>query len=72
MRRAMLEQRLMETEQHITRGEQLIAEQREIISNLQRDGLDAARARELLAALEETQHQHVAARDRIQQELWSA
>jgi hypothetical protein len=72
MRRVMLEQHLMETEQHITRGEQLIAEQREIISNLQRDGLDAARARELLAALEETQRQHVAARDRIQQELWSA
>ena len=72
MRRAMLEQHLMETEQHITRGEQLIAQQREIIRGLQRDGLDTARARELLAALEETQRVHIAARDRIQQELWSA
>ena len=72
MRRAMLEQHLMETEQHITRGEQLIAQQREIITVLQRDGLDTARARELLAALEEAQRVHIAARDRIQQELWSA
>lgn len=72
MRRAMLEQHLMETEQHITRGEQLIAQQRDIIRRLQRDGRDTAKARELLAALEETQRAHVDARERIQQELWCA
>jgi hypothetical protein len=39
---------------------------------VQRDGHDTIKARELLATLEETQRLNVAARERIQQELWSA
>jgi hypothetical protein len=70
MRRAMIEQHLIETEQHIAHGEQLIAEQREIIRDLQRDGHDTTKAREVLATLEETQRLNVAAREQIQQELW--
>ena len=72
MHRALLEQRLTEIEQHIAHGEELIARQREIIANLQRDRHDTTRARELLAGLEETQRVYIARRGRIQQELWSA
>jgi len=72
MRRAMIEQHLMEIEQHIAHGEQLIARQREIIRDLQRDGHDTTQARALLTSLEGTRRQNVAARERMQQELWSA
>ena len=72
MRRAMIEQHLIETEQHIVHGEQLIAEQLEIIRDLQRDGHDTTKAREWLATLEEAQRRNIAERERIQQELWSA
>lgn len=72
MRRAMIEQQLMETEQHIAHGEQLVAQQREMIGDLQRAGHDTTKARQLLAAMEEMQRLYVAARERMQQELWSA
>ena len=72
MRRAMIEQHLTEIEQLTVHGEEIIARQREIIANLQRDGHDTTKARELLATLEETQRLNVAARERHQQELWSA
>lgn len=69
MDRAMLEQHLAQTEDHITLGQHHIARQRELIAGLDRDGYDATGARRLLATFEKTQETHYARRHTILNEL---
>jgi hypothetical protein len=72
MNRATIERRLQEAEQHIARGGERITRQHEIIATLERDGRNTRGAKELLVILEETQHQHIATRERILDELQSS
>jgi hypothetical protein len=60
---------LAEVEWRIGAGEKNLGEQRRVVADLERDGRDASRARELLARFEELQRVHVAHRDRIRAEL---
>jgi hypothetical protein len=72
MDRAMIHQRLREAEDHILHCAALIARQRQVIAELQRDGCDVIRAMILLATFEATQRVHIDARDQALDELRSA
>jgi hypothetical protein len=63
--KAMLEFRLAQAEEHVTMGSQRIAEQRQRIENMQRDGLDTGLAKQLLAQFEETLSIHIADREKL-------
>jgi hypothetical protein len=54
---------------HVALGERHVAEQRARIEWLECAGLDASRARSLLALLEDCQRLHVEHRDRLEREL---
>lgn len=67
----MLERHLALAEQHVTEGERIVARQRELLAELQRDGHNTISARELLALFESVQATHTADRDRLRAELAS-
>jgi hypothetical protein len=67
----MLMEHLRLAEAHVTRGNQHIARQRELISQLKSKGLEIGEAVKLLTTFEEAQALHVADRDRIRAELSS-
>jgi hypothetical protein len=69
MDRATLETFLQQAEEHVALGEQHIARQREIVSELARDGHDTEMAETLLAQFENNQAMHTAHRDRLRREL---
>ena len=71
MNRATIERRLREVEQHIARGADRIARQHDIIAELERDGHNSTKAKELLVIFEESQQLHTATRERILEELQS-
>jgi hypothetical protein len=54
---------------HVTRGEQIVARQREIIARLERAGCDTSYAKRLLLQFEEVQSLHVADCDRLEKAL---
>lgn len=61
----MLEQHLQLAAKHVAEGKQHLADQRELICRLERDGHDATEARRLLKQFEELQAMHTADRDRL-------
>ncbi len=69
--RVQLREHLALAERHVAEGERVVARQREIVAELERDGHDAAaaQARQLLAQFEELLALHVADRDRLRKEL---
>ena len=69
MDRARLEQHLALVERHVGQGEAIIARQRQIVDELERDGHDIEQARALLAPFLESQELHIADRDRLRGEL---
>ncbi len=69
MDRTMVERHLAQAERHVVRGKQIVAEQRERVARLERDGHDVTQARELLRKFEELQAIHVADRDSLRKEL---
>jgi hypothetical protein len=69
MGRELVEKHLAQAEQHVTRGDHILAQQREIIARLRNGGLDTTEARKLLATFEETQAINISDRDRLRQEL---
>ncbi len=69
MDRALLKRHLAQTERYITEGERHIADQRDLIAKLERDGHDTVHARRLLTQFEELQALHIAARERLQAQL---
>jgi hypothetical protein len=73
-KRQMMVDHLKQAQLHVALGEKHIARQYDIISELERDGNDseADQARELLAAFEEMQEEHISHRDRIEEELRAA
>jgi hypothetical protein len=70
---AMIRDHLALAEGHVRLGAMHIVKQQAIVSDLERDGLDTAMARELLTTFEQMQLAHVADRDRLAKELaWAA
>jgi hypothetical protein len=69
MHRKMLQDHLAAAERHLDEAECHAATQREHVSQLKRDGLDAAEPARLLAELEEVLALHLADRDRLRKEL---
>jgi hypothetical protein len=69
MDRATVTAHLAQAERHVALGEQHIARQREIVSELEDGSHDAVQARRLLAQFEELQALHIADRDRLRREL---
>jgi len=66
--RAMVEEHLQLAEKHVAQGDQHLADQRELIFQMERDGHDTTEARRLLRQFEELQELHIADRDRLRQE----
>jgi hypothetical protein len=56
-------------ETHVAEGERILARQRRLLAELERDGHDTRTARTLLQSFEQTQASHVAERDRLRAEL---
>jgi hypothetical protein len=65
MERATLENDLSRAEAHVANGQKRIAQQHQIIAELDREGHDTAPAKDMLTTFERTQAMHVANRDRI-------
>jgi hypothetical protein len=69
MDRRILEEHLAIAQAHVDTGEEYLLHQREIVSELERDGYDASQERELLALYEGMQAMHFEDRERILSEL---
>ena len=69
MERGTLENDLSRAEAHVANGQKRIAQQHEIIAELDREGQDTAPAKDMLASFERTQAMHVANRDQIASRL---
>jgi hypothetical protein len=65
----MLEQHLAQAERHVADGENRIARQQQIITELASGGYDLETAQDLLAHFEYAQESHVADRDRLRAQL---
>lgn len=69
MDRQMLLEHLAKANEHVELGERHVRRQRELIAELERDGHDSTRARQLLEQFEKLQEMHITDRDRIEREL---
>jgi hypothetical protein len=69
MDRALILSYLQAAEEHIANGVQDIADQRDLISTLERTGHNATSAIARLREMEKTQTRHVADRERLRAEL---
>jgi hypothetical protein len=65
----MVERHIALAEEHVTIGDKNVANQRKSVAELERDGHDAAQARELLQRFEELQAMHIADLQRLRNEL---
>jgi hypothetical protein len=65
----MLEATLAATERELAEAERQVANQREHVAELEREGHDIAHPTELLEQLEEVLAMHIADRDRLRDEL---
>jgi hypothetical protein len=65
----MLQDRLSAAERHVAEAGRHLANQRELVAYLEREGHDAAEAARLLDQLEEGLAIHIAERDRLRKEL---
>ena len=64
----MTEEHLQLANKHVAKGEQHLANQRELICQMERDGHNSTEARRLLKEFEELQAMHIADRERLLQE----
>lgn len=69
MDRHAISAHLEQAEHHVRQGAVHVANQRNLIADLDRDGHDTTDARALLRQFEELQELHVADRGRLRQEL---
>jgi hypothetical protein len=69
MDRATLIQHLIEAESLVSLADVIVAQQRQLITDMERDGLDTKLALSLLAEFEEYLSQEIADRDRLKAEL---
>jgi hypothetical protein len=69
MDRATIISYLHAAEDHVANGEEQIANQRDLISTLRRDGHDTSSAGAQLRVMEQTHMQYIGDRDRLRAEL---
>jgi len=69
MDRATILKHLEGAHQHVAEGATNVAQQREVIAELEHDGRDAKLARELLRVLEDRLAAHIAVRNRLEGNL---
>ena len=69
MDRALIIRSLQAAEKHVADDEQQVADQRDLVSTLERTGHTATSASVLLRKMEQTQLQHLADRERLRAEL---
>ena len=69
MDRAALIRHLIEAESLVSLAHVIVAQQRQVIADMERDGLDTKTALRLLAEFEEYLLHEIAARDRMKAEL---
>jgi hypothetical protein len=69
MKQSVVREYLKQARSHVAIGERQIAEHKEVIADLERDGHDSTRARKSLALLDALQKMHVAERARLEKEL---
>jgi hypothetical protein len=69
MNRTALQRRLAKTAAQITSGDRRIAQQREFVADLERNGQPAEHARYLLAGLELLQAAHQKSREQLLKQL---
>jgi hypothetical protein len=69
MDRPLVERHLAQAEQRVSEGKRHIANQRELVAELERDGHPTEQACRLLAQFEEIQALYIADRDRVWAEL---
>jgi hypothetical protein len=67
--RAALLEHLAQAERHVAEGAAIIARQKSLILELEKDGHDTTSSRSLLRQFEEIQHLHIEDRDRLKTEL---
>jgi hypothetical protein len=70
--RNILSQHLAEAEEYVASGQRIVARQRELVAQLERDGHDSRQARELLAEFEATLGYQIDDRNRLRAELGEA
>jgi hypothetical protein len=66
---ATLIRHLAEVESLVTLAEVIVAQQHQLIADMERDGTDTRMARQLLIEFEETLSLHIAQRDRLKAQL---
>ena len=69
MDRDTLKRHLTKVEEQVAIGAQNVAQQRELVAELERDGYDATQAKKMLEQFLEQQALHIADRDRLIKEL---
>ena len=69
MDRGLIVNLLKAAEEHVANDEQQVADQRDLVSTLERTGHTATSAIALLTRMEQTRLQHIADRDRLRAEL---
>ena len=69
MDRGLIVNLLKAAEEHVANDEQQVADQRDLVSTLERTGHTATSAIALLTKMEQTQLQHITDRDRLRAEL---
>ncbi len=69
VRRRQLQERLAQADRHVSLGQKHVEEQRCLIEEMERRGLDQKDAMILLRLFEELQKEHVAYRDYLRQKL---
>jgi hypothetical protein len=69
LNRTLVSEHLEQARRHVAKAERLLAHQREIIAERERDGHDTARSRQLLDQFEQFYAMHVVERDRLEKEL---
>jgi hypothetical protein len=69
---AALGQQVAQAEMHVIACDKYIADQRELVEELEHDGEDGTKARAVLAELEEARRLHVEHRDHLRMECYAA
>lgn len=72
MDRAMILNHLNQAHRHVAEGARQVAEQRERVQKLERDGDDTRDSRLLLKQFEELLALHIADRERLERELFES
>ncbi|HEU4626821.1 MAG TPA: hypothetical protein VFS52_18810 [Steroidobacteraceae bacterium] len=69
MDRTLIAAHLAQAERHVTAGEHLLQNQRDLLERIRQSGYDTATAEDILRQFERVQASHIEDRDRLRREL---